>query len=192
MSLFQCSKPRAVSWMAMTFPGLAGCNRAHRLSGTDWNLSPRVLGCRWVTLEPVVEKAPAFDPVYHKLQCLESCYQVFLNNAPRKLGGVFFFTLSHHYTEEISPIESTASISKSGDCASEVAWSMRARWEVGGVQKAGWPGGSVHGKEKVLLFVYLYCIIGATISPFVCICIDFLVYDIFPCEDLFIFFSMLN
>lgn len=34
--------------------------------------------------------------------------------------GVFFHFLSHHYTEEISPIESTASISKNGDCASEV------------------------------------------------------------------------
>lgn len=118
--------------------------------------------------------------------------QVFLNNAPRKLVCVFFHSLSYYYTEEISPIDSTASISKSGDCASEVAWSVRARWEGGRVQKAGWPGGSVHGKGKVLLFVYLYCIIGATVSPFVCICIDFLVYDIFPCEDLFIFFSMLN
>lgn len=116
--------------------------------------------------------------------------QVFLSNAPRK----FFFphSLSHHYTKEISLIESTASISKSGDCASEVAWSVRARWEVGGVQKAEWPGGFIHGKGKVLLFVYLYCIIGATISPFVCICIDFLVYDIFPMRRLVYIFSVLN
>lgn len=58
----------------------------------------------------------------------------------------------------------------------------------GSPEMAGQPGGSVLGKGIGFGFVYLYCIIGATLFPFVCVCIDF-VYDIFPCRDLFIFFQ---
>lgn len=48
-------------------------------------------------------------------------------------------------------------------------------------ETAGWPGGSVLGKGIGCGFVCLYCIIGATLFPLVCICIDF-TYDIFPCQ----------
>lgn len=98
------------------------------------------------------------------------------------------FSLSHHYTEQISPIESTASVGKNGDCASEVDFITEGQVQGGeSPEMAGrlwfcpWEG------EGFAVCV-LYCKIGATLFPFVCICIDFLVYDIYPCQDLFIFF----
>lgn len=48
------------------------------------------------------------------------------------------------------------------------------------------------GRGGGLPFVYLYCMIDTTLFLVVCICIDFRVYDNFPDQDLFIFFSMLN
>lgn len=70
---------------------------------------------------------------------------------------------------------------------SEVGFIIEGQVRCGGSpEMAGWPGGSVLGKQIGFGFVYLYCTIGATLFPFVCICID-VVYDIFPCHDLFIF-----
>lgn len=183
MSLFQCSKPRAVPWVAMTFlvAWLSPLTGFQVLVGTCPLES-------WVQMGYIGASSGESTwvwPCLSQTSVFGKLLLVFSNNAPRKLF-LFLFSLSHHYTEEISLIESIASISKSGNC---IRGGLTNEGQVGmaGVQKAGWPGGSVHGKGKVLLFVYLYCI-GATISPFVCICIDLLVYDIFPCEDLFIFF----
>ena len=114
---------------------------------------------------------------------------VLLNNVPREKN----FILCHHYrVNRVLILESTASISKD-KCAWDVDFIFEGHMGGGrGPEMAGWPGGSVHGGGlgfAVFVFILYY---RYHTFPYDCICIDFLVYDIFPCWDMFIFFSMLN
>lgn len=124
MSLFQCSKPRAVPWVAMTFlvAWLSPLTGFQVLVGTCPLES-------WVQMGYIGASSGESTwvwPCLSQTSVFGKLLLVFSNNAPRKLF-LFLFSLSHHYTEEISLIESIASIRVV--TASEVAWSMRARRE---------------------------------------------------------------
>lgn len=81
-------------------------------------------------------------------------------------------------------------VSQNRDSVSEVGFlteglvgdGRRPEWQ-GDLGLCPWEGGSV------LPFVCFSCIIDATLFPLVCVCIDFLVYGTFPCQDLFLFFQ---
>lgn len=61
-----------------------------------------------------MEKAPEFDPVITNLSVWKVATTILKQHSKEIV--VVFHSLPHHYTEEISPTESTASISKNGDC----------------------------------------------------------------------------
>lgn len=56
---------------------------------------------------------------------------------------------------------------------------------------AEWPGGSVLGERGLGVAGCVFTLYNRFYTFIICVCIDFHVYDVFSCQDLFIVFNLM-